>query len=435
MLFAFLLILIVLYLGIILSPHKFFQYVSAVAAPIVRLYIKRRIHKGLEDGNRQKERFGFPSQNRPNGKLVWIHAVSVGEVLSVIPFILEFKKIKKDVNILLTTTTLTSAKLIGKRLGDSVIHQFMPFDVFKWVRRFVKYWKPDMAFFVEAELWPNILYYLHEKDIPVYLLNARISNKSLKRFYLAKKFLKINLFKLFKKVYVPSNEMLIHIGALGGKDVVVIPNLKTMSEKLPVNTDTVKKLSKKIKGRKAWMAVSAHSGEEEIILEVHKKLKKIHPNILTVIAIRHPARADEVSQICDSFGLSWTRHTISFPTSATINEDVYILDEIGNLGGFFEVIDAVLVCGSLIPGIGGHNILEPLRFACNVATGEYIENFRDIYQYFKDYCGKVKNPDDIYNFVAESLESYKRDTEKIKSIDSTGKWIDVIKETTLAARF
>lgn len=399
-----LLVALLAYVSLLVSPKKTFKMLGVISAPFVNLYIKRRISAGLEDENRFNERFGIPSKERPNGKLVWIHAVSVGEMLSVIPIIKQIKSENDNITVLLTTTTLTAAKQVEEKLKDLVIHQYMPFDVTKWISRFVKYWKPSLVLFVESELWPNTLYYLHENNIPVYLLNVRISNRSLNRMKLAKKYFKILPFSLFQAVYTSSKSLQQDLKDLGAKDVVIVPNMKTISTKLSVNQTNSDAIKSQISKRNTWMVVSTHPGEEEIIIAAHKLIKQALPNILTIIAIRHPARSDSVLELCNNLNLSATTYTKS---SAQLNltEDIYIVDKIGCLGDFFDNIKTVLVGGSLIPNIGGHNILEPLQFNCDVATGPYIDNFKDIYNEFKDYCKILTTPDEISRFVIESISS------------------------------
>jgi 3-deoxy-D-manno-octulosonic-acid transferase len=402
-----------------------------LAKPIVCLYIKKRIANGLEMKERVRERFGAPSQERPEGKLVWFHAVSVGETNSVIPFIKEFKKINPDINVLLTTTTITAASIVEQRLKDAVIHQFVPFDIFMWVRRFIKYWRPKAFFLVESEIWFNTLYYLYEKNIPIYLLNARFSDKTIKRMSIAKKYFKILPFKLFTEIFVPSSEMKKIVQDLGSKDTTIIPNMKIISPKLPINKKEEKKLKEMFSKRKTWMAVSSHKNEEEIILKTHKEAKNSIPSLLTVIAIRHPNRAEEVKILCENKGLSVTLHTNEHHNSELTSE-IYILNKIGHLGEFFSTIDTVLVCGSLIPGIGGHNFIEPINFLCNTATGQYIDNFRDVYPYFERLCQKLANEDDITKFVIDSINHYKRPVVLKTEFNYTDKWLNVIKRISKA---
>ena len=404
MILQILISLLALYVSLRFAPKNTVRFLSRICIPFVKFYISRRIAKGLEEKDRVNERFGLPSQKRPNGKLIWIHAVSVGETLSIIPIIDGIKKLRPDISILLTTTTVTTAKQIEQRLKDKVIHQYIPFDIFIWVRRFIKYWKPSMAIFVESELWANTLYYLHDNNIPIYLLNARVSERSLKRMFLIKKYFRILPFSLFKCVFTSTAEMENAIRELGAKKIQILPNLKTLSDKLPINEVNKKKIANKIAKRKAWIAVSTHKGEEEIIINAHKELRNKFPELLTIIAIRHPSRKLEVQDLAISNGLSTTLYSETMITRKHIKEDLLIIDEMGCLGDFFEIVDTVLVCGSLVPGIGGHNFLEPLQFACNVATGPYIDNFQDIYPYVKNDCILVKNANDICCFVVNSMD-------------------------------
>ncbi len=424
MIFWILLIFIIIYVSLLLFPKKTFRFFGVISAPFVRLYIKKRIAFGLEDKDRYTERFGLPSKSKHSGELVWIHAVSIGETLSVIPIIEKIKS-ENNINVLLTTTTLTAAKQVEEKLKDLVIHQYLPFDVFKWIRRFIKYWKPSVAIFVESELWPNTLYYLHEKDIPTYLLNVRISKKSLKRMKFVNKYLKIQPFSLFRSVYSPSDELKKELKLLGAKEVFVVPNMKTISKKLPVNLENSKNIKRQISNRKTWMAVSTHPGEEEIILEAHNLIKQTYPEILTVVAVRHPNRASNILEFCKNLNISATTYTTS-GTKKHIDEEVYIIDKIGCLGDFFENIKTVFVGGSLVPDIGGHNFLEPLNFDCNTATGPYIDNFRDIYPEVQNMCKILKNKNEIYEFVINSIKNGPTFILK-ERLSSKEKWEEIVR--------
>lgn len=422
MLSVFLVVIVLIYISIRFTPRAFFRILSFLSSPFVRLYIRKRILSNLEDKNRYTERFGIPSKKRPDGDIVWIHAVSVGEVISCIPFINILKKINSSVNILLTTTTRTSSEVVLKRLQDKVIHQYVPFDVFTWVRRFVKYWKPKAVFFVESELWPNTLYYLYEKDIPIYLLNARISAKSLSRMYLLAKYLGIFPYRLFREVFTPSEEIKRYVRDLGAFTVTVAPNMKFIAEKLPFKSKDSDKIKDMFKNRKTWISVSTHEGEEEIILSVHKKLKDSEKDILSIIAVRHPQRVLKLQELCKSEGLSFSLHSSCFEKSEDINTDIYIIDSIGCLGMFFDSVKSVFVGGSLVEGIGGHNIVEPLNFNCNVVTGSYIENFRDMRPYLENHWVIVNNTEELFKVINSFLdnENYskikKNDISKYKNI-------------------
>ncbi len=403
-----------LYIFARIWPYAFCKTISFLIAPFIRLYILFRISKKLEDPSRCQERWGIPSKKRPKNEVIWLHAVSVGEVISCIPFIEIVESLAPDVKILLTTTTLTSRDIIQQRLGDRVIHQFIPFDIFVWVHRFIKYWKPKAVFFVESELWPNTLFHLYAEDIPVYLLNTRVSARSLKRMFCLKKLLGILPYKLFREIFVPSAEVRNFVRDLGGTEITVVPNLKIISKKLPCTIDDAETTKMMINTRKTWIAVSTHPGEEETILSVHQKLKVKYNDLLTVIVPRHPNRSIEIAEMCQFNRCSFSMYTESLVARKPILEDIYIVDAMGVLGRFFENIDTVFVGGSLIPNIGGHNILEPIYFKCNVVTGLYTENFRDLYEYVKDFWHKVKDENELCNFVDHSLGSYAKKAQELK---------------------
>jgi 3-deoxy-D-manno-octulosonic-acid transferase len=383
----------------------FFKYayriISEIISPLIILYIRWRILKNKESAVRYKERYGIASAMRPEGMVIWIHAVSVGETLSIVPFIKKLRTTSNEIFVLLTTTTLASAAIIEQQLHGIVVHQFVPFDVYRWIKRFIEYWKPNAVCFVESELWPNILYCLKKRNLPVYLLNARCSSKSQQKLMVLKKYFHFMPFESFKSVYTTLQDMAIQITKLGASNVIITPSLKLLSPKLPTNQKTSKKLQQAIKDRLTWMAVSTHHKEEQIILDVHHMLKKKHPTILTIIAPRHPARKNEIINLCASMKLSYVSYSDSFAAS-NLCADVCIVDEIGCLGEFFENISTVLVCGSLIPGIGGHNFLEPLRFGCSVAMGKYFDNFRDVYNSVSDVCTVTTSLQEICEFVEKS---------------------------------
>ena len=411
-----------LYVFLRFFTKKTMRFLSILAYPFVKICIAKRVSNGLEDKQRVYERYGIPSKERPSGDLIWIHSVSVGETISVIPVIQEIKNQNPNISILLTTTTLTAAKQVKNRLKNLVIHQFMPFDIFKWVKNFIDYWKPDVAIFVESELWANILFYLKEKSIPTYLVNARFSERSKKHMIFIKNFFKILPLSIFKSVFVTTNNMEKIVKMLGANNTKILPNLKIIADKLPVNYENKIRLQNKISERPAWIAVSTHPSEEQIIMDVHNKLRSQIPDILTVIAIRHPERCNEVKSIACDFNLSYSIYSKNMKIESKLTSDLLIVDAIGCLGDFFEVIDTVLMCGSFIPGIGGHNFLEPLKFGCNVATGVYIHNFEDVYENVSQLCKKVSNADEIAEFVINSKKDFCRSTDILNITDLKKQW-------------
>jgi 3-deoxy-D-manno-octulosonic-acid transferase len=397
-------------------------------SPFIILYIRKRIRDNLEDPKRYKERFGIPSRERPHGDLIWVHAVSVGETLSIIPFLNVVRSIHENVTILFTTTTLTARDAVNKRLGDKVIHQFMPFDVYFWVKKFVQYWKPKVVFFVESEIWPNALFYLNKEAIPVYLLNARISQKTLGRMLTLKKYFNVMPYRPFKEVFVPSAEVGRYVGSLGAFNVTVLPNMKMISDKLPCTIDNALTTKTMLNKRKTWFAVSTHKGEEEIVIDIHKELKNKYSDLLTVIAVRHTDRVPEVIDICSVEGLSYSLYSDVFENGEPIETDIYIIDEMGVLGMLFENIGTVFVGGSLIKGtgIGGHNIVEPIKFSCNVVTGLYTDNFRDLYDYLQASWTKVQGKPELLEFVSNSIANYSKESGRLDMAQYKTQWTKTV---------
>ncbi|MDR2074700.1 MAG: hypothetical protein LBP31_00560 [Holosporales bacterium] len=424
MIISLLLILLSCYLALRKLQRKSCAVISVLLLPFVKLYIKKRIRDNLEDPERCDERLGIPSKERPEGDLVWVHAVSVGETLSVIPFLNIIKSIHENVTILFTTTTLTARNAVEKRLGDKVIHQFMPFDVYFWVKRFVQYWKPNIVFFVESEIWPNVLFYLNKEAIPVYLLNTRISHKTLDRMFTLQKYFNVMPYKHFKEVFVPSEEVGRYVRRLGAPNATLLPNMKIISDKLPCTTNDAITTKGMINGRKAWLAVSTHEGEEEIVIDIHKELKNKYSNLLTVIAARHTDRVPEIIEICNTEGLSYSLYSDVFDEGDPIETDIYIIDAMGVLGMLFENISTVFVGGSLIKGtgIGGHNVIEPIKFMCNVVTGLYTDNFRDLYDYLKESWTKVQGKPELLEFVSNSITHYNKKSCKLDMAQYKMQW-------------
>jgi 3-deoxy-D-manno-octulosonic-acid transferase len=226
--------------------------------------------------------------------------------------------------------------------------------------------------------------------------------------------------------------MKMNVLELGADHVSINPNMKIISKMLPFDKEAAAELSRKFRRRSIWIAVSTHKGEEEIVIEAHKKIKKEFPNVLTVIAIRHPERAEEVMELCNTFGVSAIRHTVSKEQVFEVQEDIYIVDQLGCLGDFFEVIDTALICGSLIPGIGGHNMLEPLHFSCNILTGQFTENCEDIYQAVREICPKVSGVDELSECIIYSMNTYRRTIAGSNNRDVVTVWQKSIKQISLA---
>lgn len=356
-----------------------YRFLTRSFGPLYLKHIlKKRVRSGKEDPARLHERYGVASLDRPLGDLIWIHAASVGESLSVIELIQRLRQLYPALTILMTTQTVTSAELVKKRLGDRVIHHYLPYDVPSWGKRFLDHWKPNHAFWVESELWPNLLSEINHRGIPLTLLNGRLSDQSFKRWQKLKRWITPPLVH-FNDCFVQSDEQKERFDALGGHHVVVTGNIKYAASPLPYDLDELKSIQEMIAGRHVWTVSSTHPGEEELILEVHHRLKQHIPNLLTILIPRHPSRGDEIAALLNTSLTSSRRSKGELITAQT---DVYLCDTLGELGLFYRASPIAFVGGSLVP-VGGHNIIEPAQVGAAVVHGPYMHNFRDVLEAFR----------------------------------------------------
>lgn len=351
-----------------------YAFFSVSIAPFIRLYVHYRVRKGLEDCSRINERYGYTSLLRPTGRLIWFHSASVGETLSLRSFIAEWKNKYPTDHIMITTTTVTAAKIVHDQF-PGVIHQFIPFDVWPWTKRFLNHWRPDNVFFVESELWPNIIMACRHRMIPMVLLNARLSDRSFRRW---KRFRLVasHILNQFDECLAQGEETAERLNILGAKNVSVMANLKFGVKPLVVNDEKWGQLKAYFNGRPIWIAASTHPGEEKIIWNVHAILRRTFPTIVTIIAPRHPYRAASLYDEATRDGLHI--QTLSDFTSNQSNlVEGLIIDAIGQLGTFYRLCDVVFMGGSLVPH-GGQNPIEPALFGKPVLFGPHMHNFREV---------------------------------------------------------
>jgi 3-deoxy-D-manno-octulosonic-acid transferase len=351
-----------------------YRTATDAVAPLVRLYLDHRLRRGKEDGGRLGERFGVASQPRPDGALVWVHAASVGESLSMLPLIERLRRDHPGITVLMTTGTVTSARLMASRLPDGALHQYVPLDRRPWVRRFIDHWRPDAVLWVESELWPNALAEIKARGVPLALVNARMSPRSFRgwrRFPRAAR----TLLGHFDLCLAQSEDDAAHLTALGAKRVLCRGNLKFAAAPLPADEMELARLSRAVGRRPVWLAASTHPGEETVVAEAHAALRRRHPDILTIVAPRHPARGAEIAAELGRTGRPVARRDASEP--AARETEFYVADTMGELGIFFRVARVVFVGGSLVPH-GGQNPLEPAKLGCALVFGPHMFNFRAI---------------------------------------------------------
>ncbi len=355
--------------------YRFLINLVFIISPIIILI---RIFKNKEDIKRFKEKFCFFSQKRNKNNLIWFHGASVGELLSVIPLIEKLEKEKNIHQILITTSTLSSSKVFEKFKFKKTIHQFFPIDTNFLSKKFLNFWKPSIAVFIDSEIWPNMLLNLKNKSISTILLNARITKKSFDRWNTLNNFSK-EIFNCFTKTLPCNKETFSYLKKFGLKNINIIGNLKFAQ-----NSTTLSRPSKKLKkffaNKTYWCASSTHDSEELFCLKVHLSLKKKFNNLVTIIIPRHINRDEDLKNTFKNYNLKFHCHSWSKKIENDI--DIYLVDTYGDTNIFFNFNKIVFVGGSIVKH-GGQNPLEPIRNGCNVIHGPNVDNFREIYKLLK----------------------------------------------------
>jgi len=359
--------------------YSLYKNLTRVLAPVLQVHLNRRVRRGKEDKTRLAERRGKSQIKRPQGFVLWCHAASVGEAKSLLAFISRIRKAYPKVNILVTTGTVTSARVMAKELPKGVIHQFAPLDVIGWVRRFLNHWQPDLVVWLESELWPNVLKELEKSNVPRILLNGRMSEKSFEKWKYAPALVR-DMVQGFSLIFTQTAEDERRFIRLGADKLKRIENLKYANLPLEADEKQLKVLEEKLRKRNVWVAASTHPGEEEMVAATHAELSQEIPNLLTVIIPRHPERGDEIVETLSGKGL--ILHQRSQKQTIQRETDLYIADTLGELGLFYRLSEIVFLGGSLTP-IGGHNILEPAQLLCAVIVGPHMDNQKKLYQDFK----------------------------------------------------
>jgi 3-deoxy-D-manno-octulosonic-acid transferase len=356
-------------------PFSLRAYRLAVSAlmPAAGPLLTWRLSRGKEDGARLGERRGVPGAARPAGSLVWLHGASVGEALSLLPLVERLTQNGRKV--LITTGTVTSASLLATRLPAGALHQFVPLDVRRFVRRFLEHWRPDALLLAESELWPNLILEASEAQIPIILVNARMSERSFGRWRRAPDFIGALLARI-DLCLAQSQGDGDRLTRLGAPRVAVAGNLKYDAPAPPVDRQELAELAGLTSGRQIWIAASTHEGEELIAGEAHRLVARTFPDVLTLIAPRHPARGPAIAAQLASLGLACAlRSRGQLPGAKTA---VFICDTIGELGLFYRLAGVVLVGKSFV-GNGGQNPIEPAKLASAILHGPQVANFADVY--------------------------------------------------------
>lgn len=386
-----------------------YRSLAYLATPVLRLLLKRRTANGKEDPDRVRERTGIASVERPDGSLLWIHGASVGELTAVLPLVQELTNRRLADAMLVTTGTVTSARLAEERLPPSAIHQFIPLDHPGWVRGFYDHWRPNLALWLESEFWPNLLSEARRREIKVILLNARVTERSLRRWQLFPG-LSRSVMAAFDLCLAADGEQADRLKLLGASNVRVTGNLKDASPPLPLDEREQRALRAAVNGRKVWLAASTHPGEEEAAAHVHEELREEIPGLLTIITPRHPERGGGIVQKLNARGLACARRSLAETVSD--DTDVYIVDTLGELGLMYRLVPVTFIGGSLVPH-GGHNLAEAARLDCAIVCGPHLHNFEGISRRLAEVSAltTVNDPESLATEVGMLLRDHEM-TEK-----------------------
>jgi len=400
-----------------LHIYNVFINLALIVSPLI---ITIRIFKNKENLKRFKEKFGIIKQIRPRGKLIWFHVASVGEFKSIIPLLEKYETSKTISKILITSNTLSSSKIISEVKLKKIIHQFFPIDHNFIVKKFIEYWKPSMTLFVDSEIWPNMIMNLKKKNIPILLINARLTKRSYKRWIKFRGLSKL-LFGKFDLCLSSNKETVGYLKNLGANKIKYFGNLKytqSKNERLVIDDQIKNFISRKT----VWCASSTHQSEEKFAAKVHKLLKKKYNNLLTVIIPRHIDREKKIKDEMIKLGLKVHLHKPKKKIHP--NTDIYLVNSFGITKSFFSQIKNVFLGGSLVDH-GGQNPIEAAKFGCNILHGPNVNNFNEVYKFLKEQKISKKIYSEIQTAnVLKKLFSSGKYKKKIKNkIEHIGKKI------------
>jgi 3-deoxy-D-manno-octulosonic-acid transferase len=351
-----------------------YRLATQLGAPLAGFLLSRRVKRGKEDAARLSERRGESKIPRPDGPLVWIHGASVGEVAAIVPLIERI--VAREFNVLLTSGTVTSAKLAGQWLPPGVIHQYVPLDAPPFAARFLNHWKPDLGLFTESDLWPNLIMISAERRIPLILINGRVSERSYNRWRNAPGMIAA-LLRRFDLCLAQTAAYAARYRDLGAPRISTTGNLKLDVPEPRADRENLRKLQAAIGDRTTIAAASTHAGEETTLIETHRRLRHTFPRLLTIIAPRHPDRGPGIVEIARNAGLSASlRSRGRLPEP---QDDVYVVDTLGELGLVYRLAPIVFMGGSLASH-GGQNPVEPIKLGAAVLHGPHVWNFAELYE-------------------------------------------------------
>ena len=410
-----------------------YRYLTYFFFPFLIILIYLRSIFNKEDRERYREKIfssHFKAYKDDSKKLVWFHAASIGECLSILPLIEEINKSNKNINFLITTVTLSSSKLLERKLNQysNIIHRFFPLDIENLAENFLILWKPDLVCFVDSEIWPNFLFKIKKKKIPLILINARLTKKSFNKWVIVLNFAK-KVFNNFDLCLTASVESKNNLNKLDVKNLKYIGNLKYSAPKMLEEIDNSNKNI--LDNFKTWCAVSTHSGEELVILKTHIEIKKKYDNILTIIILRHIERSSDVKNLSNKLHLN--TQILNENDLINSNTEILIVNSFGVLSKYFRYCKNIFIGKSLLrklKNVGGQNPIEAAKSGCKIFHGPYVYNFKEIYEHLGSIgiAEKVNNEQELAEKITQNFKNQVIEgQQQVNSLDDYGK--KILKET------
>ena len=413
-----------------------YRYLTYFIFPwlVILIYLRSIFNK--EDKIRFKEKIftsHFNVNRNSKKKLVWFHAVSIGECLSILPLIQKLNENNKNLNFLITSSTLSSSKLLKKKINDNknIVHRFFPVDLENISENFLNAWQPDVVCFVDSEIWPNFLFKIKEKNIPLLLINARLTKRTFKRWSIVLNFAK-QVFNNFDLCLSASEESKNNLNQLKVKKLIYIGNLKYSFQSI---FDELNNTDKKILNNyKTWCAASTHKGEENIILRTHIEIKKKYKNILTIIIPRHINRSIYVQKLAKKFNLS--SQVLNDKDAINDNVEILIINSFGVMPKYFNYCKNIFIGKSFVKKIendSGQNPIEAAKLGCKVFHGPYVYNFQEVYDLLKSYglAEEINNEQELAEKIIKNFEKpIKANLQQVNSLNNYGEKIlnETVKE-------
>jgi 3-deoxy-D-manno-octulosonic-acid transferase len=392
---------------------KLYRGLTRWARPLTGPFLAWRLKRGKEDPLRVGERRGIASQPRPEGPLIWVHAASVGEVISIQSLLERIHA--RGIQVLLTSGTVTAAQLAAQRLPAGVVHQFVPLDVPSYVESFFDHWQPNLALIAESEFWPNLIMEGRKRGTRFVIVNGRMSNRSFGRWRLARR----TVAALLERVdlcLTQDREIAERFELLGAQRVIDVGNLKFDVPPPPAEPIALSALDRSIRKRPVLLAASTHPGEEAMVIDAHLRLRRIVPGLLTIIAPRHPERGAQIVELIEEMGaVPVMRSRGHVPDRGT---EIYVADTIGELGIFYRLAPIVFMGGSLVKH-GGQNPIEPAKLDSAILHGPHVENFSALYAQLNRTRGAATVTD--AESLAKSVALLLDDPALVKSMAASAK--------------